>query len=249
MGRPVLGVVMKVSAVITNFKYDKWLPQAVKSCEGADKIFVIHDGPCIAAGVAIESKGFQLHVADNHGVSYCRNIGIKHCTTDIVLILDADDYLTENSISKRLKIFEENPDVDIVHGPVLRFDEESGPDKAKLHPSLLTFQGAMIRKRVFEKFGLYYEKLRSSEDKEMLYRWGLHRHSPFKKRIKDVKVDFPVAYYRRHGDSKRKRRKTDRHFDIETMMNFDARVKDLELNGINKNNTEFLEIQNGTQDN
>ena len=231
---------MKVSAIIVNYKYDKWLPQAVKSCEDADKIFVIHDGPGDTSGITKETKGFHLRISDNCGVSYCRNLGIKYCDSDIILILDADDYLTENSISKRLKIFEENSDVDIVHGPVLRFDEESGPDKAKLHPSLLTFQGVMIRRRVFEKFGLYHEKLRSAEDKEMLYRWGLHRHSPFKKQVKDVKVKFPVAYYRRHGDSKRKRRKIDMYFDIGTLMIFDARIKDLELNGINKNNTEFL---------
>jgi hypothetical protein len=55
-----------------------------------------------------------------------------------------------------------------------------------------------------------------------------------------VKADFPVAYYRRHGDSKRKRRKHDRDFDIRTHMEFDARTKDLEINGITKENTEFL---------
>jgi len=54
---------------------------------------------------------------ENRGYSYAKNIGIKNATSEVLVMLDADDMLTENSLSIRLKKIEMG--YDFVHGPVI----------------------------------------------------------------------------------------------------------------------------------
>lgn len=227
---------MVVSVILTNFKYEQYIYQAIKSavnaCTRADvvhQIIVVTDDP--------ESNfDHGLKNDKNMGVAYSRNRGIKESRGDYIVILDGDDMLTPDSIKNQLTIMSMG-DVDMVHGPVYRFEGDLNykdclSSQFKKHPSLITCQGMMVKREVFETRGLYFEGLRSAEDKEMLYRWGLHRNSPISKNINAIRINKPVAYYRRHPGSKRKKRKYDLNFDIQTMMAFDARVMDMVQNGI-----------------
>jgi len=107
------------------------------------------------------------------------------------------------------------------------------------HAARLPIHSILFRRSIFETFGLFFEALRSREDKEFHYRLGIHRNSFVKKQVKFKIINNAVGIYRRHSDSKRKLRKTDRDFDIRTNMIFDARVKDIEINGITTENTRF----------
>lgn len=236
-----------VSVIITNYNYENYLASAIKSatvaCDNAKvvhEVVTVTDNPESPCNIGYKNE-------KNMGVSYSRNRGIKNSTGDYIVILDGDDMLTPESITEQLKVFEANPKADMVHGRVYRFEGDatyeqciSNRGKYPKHPSLITCQGMMVKREVFEKFGLYYEGLRSAEDKEMLYRWGLHRHSPLPIIINALKIKVCTAFYRRHGNSKRKRRKYDRSFEISTMMAFDARIMHMVQYGANKG-VELLE--------
>jgi hypothetical protein len=103
----------------------------------------------------------------------------------------------------------------------------------------LNAQTLLWRREVFAKYGGYYEKLRSKEDKELLYRLGLHPDSPLPTAIRATHIDVDCAIYRRHPDAKHKRRLADKKWSAETDKIFNARIKQLKKEGVTKDNTRF----------
>jgi hypothetical protein len=230
-----------VSVIITNYKYEKYILQAIKSahnaCANANvsyEVIVVTDDP-------ESSFDYGFKNEKNMGVSYSRNRGIKESKGEFIVILDGDDMLTRGSVLCQLEAFEKRPDLLMVHGPVYRFEGNADLKTCEMaekdgilkkHPSLITCQGMMVRREIFELYGLYFEGLRSAEDKELLYRWGMHRNSPITRSFVAEKIKCPTAYYRRHPGSKRKTRKYDLNFDINTMMQFDGRVMQMVQHGV-----------------
>ena len=167
-------------------------------------------------------------------------MGIREATGKYIVHLDADDVLTPESVKIRLDSFE--PGVDVVHGLAWRY-RWSGTEwvidgyneKSKIHA-----QGVMIKRSVYEKHGLYYEKLRSKADKEMWYRLGIHPESPLPKLVKAKKIKNFVAYYRKHEKQMHKLRKQNKEARSKTESIFKARIKQLSKEGITRENTAFL---------
>lgn len=54
----------------------------------------------------------------NKGVSSARNIGLRHRRGQFLVFLDADDALSPNSVSSRLRVFAAHPHVNMVDGHV-----------------------------------------------------------------------------------------------------------------------------------
>lgn len=138
--------------------------QAANKANTGYEIITVNDDPD-----SQEPPPPNIRNKKNMGVAYSRNAGIKASKGDFIVILDGDDMLTPSSIRNQLEVFKDEG-IDIVHGKVYRFEGDlSYPqcveNNFKTHPSLITCQGMMVRRRVFEKHGLYFEGLRSAEDK------------------------------------------------------------------------------------
>jgi len=225
--------------IISNYNYLKFLPECIKSCLGQGRIIIVDD--CSTDGSVEYSKTLPAEIItvgllENSGVSVVRNEGLKCSTSEFIQILDADDLLIEGSVGVREKVLKENPELDAVYGITLKLKD----GKTMAHRSEFATHSILFRRRVFEKYGLFYEGLRTKEDKEFKYRIGLHEKSYQKDKIKAKKIDKPVAVYRRHEGAKRRLRSKDLKMDIETYMEFDKRCKDIEINGITEANTRFL---------
>ena len=170
-------------------------------------------------------------------------MGLRLSKGDYIMILAADDMLTKDSISRRIKMFEEDPELDAIYGFMLKVQGDCSYEEAqkvvpRRHPSEYTVP--LYRRRVFQKYGLLHPPMRGREDKEYSYRLGVHSKSPFERRVKIRKADYDVYYYRRHEQAQRKARTRDIYREIGLHMAFDKRMKDLEINGITEKNTEFL---------
>jgi len=162
----------------------------------------------------------------------------------LIVFIDADDILTPDSLENRYEYFKDNPKIDMVHGRAFRWrwnekEKEWEPDGYRKN-AVIHAQGIMIKREVFEKFGLFYEKLRSKADKEMTYRLGVHRDSPLPKLIKCKKIKNYVAYYRKHKDQMHKQRKANPKINNKIEKTFKQRIKQLKREGITKENTLWL---------
>ncbi len=189
----------------------------------------------------------------NKGVSHARNIGIRVSKGEFIVCLDADDMLTPKSVEYRICEFRRNPKLDVVYGHARKCRDNTTYEWCLKHRKELpryhrpiyksggmNSQTIMVRRRVFEKWGLYYEPLRSAEDREWKMRIGLHPKSPFKTGIKSKKLDKDIAFFRRHPQAKHKLRLADSKWKEETEKIYKKRMKELKREGITPKNTELL---------
>lgn len=233
-----------VSIVITYYNYPQYIGECLASCfkqtYSPIEVIVVDDGSTTPLP-AFDYPGVTwLRHKVNKGYSAAKNTGIRAAKGKYIALIDADDKLPDNSIAVRVKKFEKYPSVDLVHGIALRWyggDDTRGYNKK----TYIHAQGRMYRREVYERFGLYYEPLRSMSDKEFVYRLGVHPDSPFKKKIKEKKTSKVVAWYRKHENAMHKIRKYKKpELNNEIKSIFNKRIKQLAKKGITKQNTDFL---------
>jgi GT2 family glycosyltransferase len=109
----------------------------------------------------------------NVGISIGRNAGIAVSSGDIIFCLDSDASPGNNSLTNIVHIFQTDPEIGVINSKIVNvFTEEidGGPgwaysEKQKANQDQEFFSwsfsegGAAIRKEVFEKVGLFWEKL------------------------------------------------------------------------------------------
>lgn len=244
-----------VAVVIPCCNYEVFLAECLLSLSSQAyrplSIIVVHDGcgdGLILAGDLVQ----QLYSQENHGVSWARNRGLDEMgDAKYVWFLDADDMALPGGIEVRVDFLEKHPDVDMVWGNALKINVDRknwdwGYNACMDHITnlerysrRLNAQTLLWRREVFAQFGGYYEGLRSKEDKELLFRLGLHPDSPFEPRIKARRIKDDIAIYRRHPGAKHKKRMADPKWVAECERVFADRMKQLKREGITRDNTRF----------
>lgn len=242
-----------VSVVIPCHNYEKWLVSCMESLV-ADKyepkeIIIVHDG--CKEPVLFHVARRNVVLSSNTGVAHARNEGFLRSTGEYIWFLDADDIAIPGGITKRVNYLEKHRDVDMVWANALKTNEARGNWRYSVSECLreikrgrlerysrrLNAQTLLWRRSALEKYGLYYEGLRSKEDKEMLFRYGLHPDSPLPKLIKAKKIEDDCVIYRRHPEAKHKKRVQNKAWYQETEKIFQQRIKQLRKEGITQDNT------------
>ena len=144
----------------------------------------------------------------NRGQSAALNLGLEAAKGTYVTILDSDDVLHPEKVSRQVEFLENNPDVGMVYGQAMAISEDGrelfpipGDDHVELgDPNHLLLDcymalpgGAMVRKSVFDRAGYFEEGFRASQDHDMVVR--IAEAAPF------AFMKGTVFYYRKHGDS------------------------------------------------
>ena len=203
----------KVSVITTLYNYKNYIGECMKSFIKQDfensEMIIVDDGsmddpyPVIRKYMIGRIKYIRLDT--NKGYSHAKNVGIKASISDVLVMLDSDDMITENGISLRYDRIQEG--YDLVHGPVLDFTKKEGKiitkesrlwqkwKKSRKDAScykLIHAQSVMLKKDIHKKIGLYDENLRSKSDREM---WARILNHNFKMSY----VEDYVSLYRRHS--------------------------------------------------
>ena len=238
-----------ISIIITLFQYEEYISECIMSCIDQTypnfEIIVVDD--CSTDRSYEVAEKFKRHIrlfqtTKNSGYSCCKNVGIREAKGEFIVHLDADDLLLPDSLEVRYKYFEENPKIDMVHARAWRYRKTGG----KWHKdgynknAVIHAQTICIRKSVYERFGLYYEKLRSKADKEMWMRLGIHKNYKTPKLIKAKKVKDFVALYRKHDKQLHRIRKNTPKFNEKTLRIFKKRYKQIRKHGITRENTQWI---------
>ena len=162
-----------VSIIIPTYNHAAYLPCAIRSCLNQShphqEIIVVDDGSTDETREILQpfKKAIIYLCQNNRGVSTARNAGLELATGDFITFLDADDYLTEDSIEVRLKAFFENSDIGFVMGETLskHLDKEGLSCRRDLKKAIisnkfyedlllkrLTLGPALIRSSLAKKF-------------------------------------------------------------------------------------------------
>lgn len=69
----------------------------------------------------LEGRLRVIHLPQNVGTGRAKNIGLEHCSHDIVCIADTDDIYVPERFAKQIAFLQTHPDIDIVGGQTAEF--------------------------------------------------------------------------------------------------------------------------------
>jgi len=204
----------KVDVIVPAYNSAKYLPAAIQSVIAQSfvdwKILLVDDGSTdnTAEVVApfLDRLGSKITYIkqQNRGVSAARNTAIRASTSEFLALLDADDVWAPCRLSASLKVLEERPLAGLAYGLTTLIDPEGRfirtPEgnvkhaegriapyiymrKVELPSPTITF-----RRKCVDEVGVFDETMRTTEDRDLWFRIGLHYEVAF--------VPEVIAYYR-----------------------------------------------------
>lgn len=119
-----------VSIILPCFNSGKYLSATMDSILNQIhqnwELIVINDGSTDNTEDIIKryrDSRIQYFYHQNCGVSKTRNAGLERMKGEYFCFLDADDFLPPESLESRLKVFQNNPELDFVDGTVHIYDQ------------------------------------------------------------------------------------------------------------------------------
>lgn len=131
---------MRFSVIICNYNYARFVDRAIRSALDQDhpdrEVVVVDDGSCDESRQVIDAWKDRIVTVfkDNGGQVSAYNAGFAASTGDVVLFLDADDFLEPHALSAIARAFA--PGVVKVHYP-MRVVDEAGQPLGPVIPSRL----------------------------------------------------------------------------------------------------------------
>lgn len=194
----------RISVIVPVHDQNAFLGAALDSI-GAQKmegveVIVVDDGSPIPVAELVKQHfpAATLLRQANAGPAAARNRGVRYASSPFVAFLDADDLWARDALPALAKGFQDAPSAGVVQGHVRHFRERTPDvrDEPAKNPIYLGFNlGAiMVRRDVLIDAGLFDERLRHSEDVDLLMR--LHDGG-----VKKLVLPQLVLEYRRHSKS------------------------------------------------
>lgn len=204
-----------VSVLITTYNYARFIPAAIESVMSQtlkpDEIIVVDDGSTDNTSevvVPYADKGVRYIYKENGGGSSSRNAAIEASTGELLAFLDADDRWVPHKLERQVEHMVRHPEVGLVsasewqvdaHGEHPYLVQREPIDGGMVFKRMLVenFIGntslCMVRRSVFDKVGLFDEKVPLGHDWDMWLR--ISREYPI------AVLAEPLIYYTRHDGS------------------------------------------------
>ena len=192
---------MKISVIVTNYNYEKWLRRCVRSLinQNFDDYEIIIVDDCSKDN----SRNILLEYQDvdkiklifneyNVGVGCSSTIAAKKALGKYIVRVDADDYV-HNDFLKCLYLWASfnNSHAVACDYQEVNFNEDVLDTKCQQKDTLAC--GILYRTDLLEYLGYWNEKLRINEDIDMIKR--------FKKEFKLEYLNIPLYRYFKHEES------------------------------------------------
>ncbi len=170
---------LRIAAVITAFNYERYVAAAIETVLEQtlppSQIVVVDDGSTdsTAAVAARYEPRVGVVSTENAGIGAARTRGVAEVSdAEAVVLLDADDLLTPQSIERRAQVLAVRDDVDIVFGHCQRFEQlRDGRPVAISAPEPAHIPGGMlVRSSALDRVGPFRTGLRVAEGLDWLLR-------------------------------------------------------------------------------
>lgn len=132
-----------VSVIVPAYNVEQYVEKLLNSILAQDyspiELFVINDGSTDSTLSILESYQrkfaerkikYEIVSQKNKGQAAAINKGLKRFTGKYVTFIDADDYLSDDSIRKRVEFLEKHPDFSVVYGRSDEVDADNNYQKA-----------------------------------------------------------------------------------------------------------------------
>jgi glycosyltransferase involved in cell wall biosynthesis len=181
----------KVSVIIPNFNYARYVAGAVESVLTQTysdiEVIVVDDGSTDASRDILMNYGDSIKTIfqRNQGVSAARNNGVAASNGEFVAFLDADDEWLPKKLEKQVAMFRADAKLGLVHvgvdeisadGTSLRHRLEGSSGDAKRDLLLIGRKGVlgggsglMVPRAVFDEVGGFDTRLSTSADWDFFY--------------------------------------------------------------------------------
>ena len=163
------------------------------------EIIVIDDGSTDKSAAVVESIILSLNESNsfiirlfsknNGGVSSARNLGIEKSRGEYIALLDGDDQWDKDYLTEQVKMIHDFPEAamwginyaELYNGKLVRTLATGLPDGYRgyvenyfqmpnRNSDLFCSSSVVIRREVFDKVGMFDERMKYSEDIDMWYR-------------------------------------------------------------------------------
>ena len=164
-----------LSVIIPAHQAEQYLSEAVASVRaqnwaGQAEIIVIDDGSTDGTAGVARSLDVTVLQKEKGGAASARNMGLRAAKGDLILLLDADDVLTDGALEALSKPLADDPACMAVFGKAEDFISPDLTDEQKqeLKPRSGSYGGvlpgcSLIRRSVFDTIGLFDDTMRSGE--------------------------------------------------------------------------------------
>ena len=182
-----------VSVIIPSYNRCQQLKEAIESVLAQDfedsELIVVDDGSTDNTPKLLADYGEKLMAIrrNNGGVSAARNTGIVAASGELIAFLDSDDLWLPKKLSVQTEFFRQHPDALICQTEEIwiRNGIRVNPKRKHKKPSGMIFEpslalclvspsAVMIRKRLFDKVGIFDENLPACEDYDLWLRIAHH---------------------------------------------------------------------------
>ncbi|MPM46910.1 hypothetical protein SDC9_93617 [bioreactor metagenome] len=197
-----------VSIIVPSYNQGSYLEECLQSVLEQSynnwECVIINDGSTdnteeIALKWNNKDKRFKYIYQENIGVSAARNKAIENAKGTLILPLDGDDKIDHKYVEFGVKIFLDNPNVDLVYCNAEYFGICEGPcilppfDREKILLGNMILNCALYKKESWKEVGGYDIKMKDGyEDWEFWISLVLNKQN-----FNVVKLDYVGFYYRR----------------------------------------------------
>lgn len=163
-----------LSVIIPAYQAETYIAQAVESVrrqswEGKLEVIVIDDGSADHTVQAAEALEVQVLRKARGGAASARNMGLRAAAGELILLLDADDVLTDGALNTMYDaLMDSGADAVFAMAEDFVSPELTEMQKAELRPRTVPYSGvlpgcSLIRRRVFDTVGLFDDTMKSGE--------------------------------------------------------------------------------------
>jgi GT2 family glycosyltransferase len=199
-GRPFGGLALdsalqmtapSVTVLIDTYNYGRFIERAIESVLAQDfameqvEILVVDDGSTDDTAERVNKYGGAIRYLhkENGGQASAFNLGFAEARSELVLLLDADDYFLPGKVRRVVEEFAKHPEVGTIYHRLMELEERSG----KLRETRVPFHAIS---------GFL------PDDKEKTLRYGAHQTSSlaFRRRVLERVMPMPESM-RIHADA------------------------------------------------
>lgn len=175
----------KISVLVPTYNRARYISQCIESVLDQSfkdfEIIVVDDGSTDNTKEILRSFGRHISYfyQENKGIPSARNSCVEKSNCPLLAFIDSDDVWCKDKLERQYEYLLEHKEVDIVFSPYKNFLDGGDPEQQAVKDELsfdsrTCMVSALIKKELFNKYGLFSELLKTGEDSEWVMRLALN---------------------------------------------------------------------------